>query len=88
MSAWPVQDAKSRFSELLDVATAKGPQIITRRGVETAVIVSIEEWRRIGAQPRRSLKELLLAPEPRIDLAPYLPKRGRLAVALRPADLE
>ncbi len=88
MSAWPVQDAKSRFSELLDVASAKGPQTITRRGVETAVIVSIEEWRRIGVQPRRSLKELLLAPEPRIDLTPYLPKCGAQAVALRSADLE
>ena len=32
---WPVQDAKSRFSELLDTALAEGPQVVTKRGVET-----------------------------------------------------
>ena len=40
MSAWQVQDAKSRFSEFLDAAIKKGPQIIIRRGIETAVLVS------------------------------------------------
>src|ERR1017187_9506515 len=47
MSSWPVQDAKARFSELLDASVEKGPQIVTRRGVETAVLVPIEEWRRL-----------------------------------------
>lgn len=67
MSIWPVQDAKARFSELLDAAVNKGPQIVTRRGVETAVLVPIEEWRRLGKLRRPSLKELLLAPEPRFE---------------------
>ena len=31
-----MQDAKSKFSELLDTALAEGPQIVTKRGVETA----------------------------------------------------
>lgn len=50
---WPVQEAKSRFSELLETAKAEGPQIVTKRGVETAVLVPIEEWRRLdkGAKP-------------------------------------
>lgn len=43
---WPVQDAKSRFSELVDIAIAEGPQIVTRRGLETAVLLPIEQWRR------------------------------------------
>jgi len=42
---WAVQDAKARFSELLDASISDGPQIITRRGVETAVLVPIERWR-------------------------------------------
>ena len=46
---WPVQDAKSKFSELLDTTLAEGPQIVTKRGVETAVLLPIEQWRRLGA---------------------------------------
>jgi len=64
MSSWPVQDAKARFSELLQTAFHEGPQIVTRRGVEAAVLVPIEEWRRINSS-RPSLKDLLLAPHRR-----------------------
>ena len=44
---WPVADAKARFSELLDAAVNEGPQIVSRRGVETAVVVPMEEWKRL-----------------------------------------
>ena len=57
---WPVQDAEMRFSELLDTALAEGPQIVTRRGVETAVLLPIEQWRRMERMARPNLKELLL----------------------------
>jgi antitoxin Phd len=75
---WQVQDAKARFSEFLDETLKKGPQVVTRRGVETAVLVSIEEWRRVQASARPSLKDLLLADEPRFDIS--LPPRGKLRV--------
>ena len=39
---WPVQDAKARFSELLETALAEGPQIVTKRGVEAAVVLPFE----------------------------------------------
>jgi antitoxin Phd len=74
--AWQVQDAKARFSELLDETLKKGPQVVTKRGVETAVLVSIKEWRRLQASARPSLKDLLLADSPRLDLP--LPPRGKL----------
>ena len=64
---WPVQDAKSRFSELLDTAIAEGPQIVTKRGVETAVLLPIEQWRRLERLTRPDLKELLLASEARTE---------------------
>jgi antitoxin Phd len=67
VTSWQVQDAKARFSELLDAAIKKGPQLITRRGVKTAVLVPIEEWERLQRTARPSLKEWLLAPEPRFD---------------------
>lgn len=64
---WPVQDAKARFSELLDTAIAEGPQIVTKRGVETAVLVPVEHWRKLEQMARPDLKELLLSPEARTD---------------------
>jgi antitoxin Phd len=41
---WQLQHAQARFSEPVDDAVEKGPQIVTRRGVDTAVVVSIDEW--------------------------------------------
>lgn len=64
---WQVQDAKARFSELLETSLAEGPQIVTKRGIETAVLVPIGEWRRLEKAAKSDLKELLLAPEPRTD---------------------
>lgn len=59
---WPVQDAKARFSELLEASITKGPQIVTRRGVEMAVLVPVDQWRRLEETARPTLKELLLSP--------------------------
>jgi len=67
MSSWQVQDAKARFSEFLNATIKKGPQVVTRRGVETAVLVPIEEWRRLQQSSRRNLKSLLLEPEVRFE---------------------
>jgi len=75
MKNWPVQDAKARFSELLDVCVSEGPQVVTRRGTETAVLVSIDEWKRLNNAARPSLKELLLSSKARIDFE--IPPRGR-----------
>ena len=66
-NVWQVQDAKARFSEMLETSLAEGPQIVTRRGVETAVLVPIEQWRRLQQLSRPSLKELLLTPEARTE---------------------
>lgn len=75
MNSWPVQDAKSRFSELLDTCLSKGPQVVTRRGAETAVLVPMAEWKRLNNTARPSLKALLLAEDDRIDL--MIPARGK-----------
>ena len=64
---WAVQDAKARFSELLDTVLADGPQIVTKRGVETAVLLPIDQWRRLEGMAKPDLKELLLAPEARTE---------------------
>jgi prevent-host-death family protein len=75
MKTWPVQDAKARFSEMLEDCLKHGPQLVTKRGSETAVLVPIEEWRRLRGAPVRTLKDLLLSEEARGDLE--VPPRGR-----------
>lgn len=71
MANWQVQDAKARFSELLETALKKGPQVVTRRGKEAAVLVPIAEWRRLQLSSRPGLRQLLLGSGPRFeDLAP------------------
>lgn len=64
---WKAQDAKARFSELLDATIARGPQIVTRRGVEAAVVLPIAQWRSMELRARPSLKEVLLGPGPRTE---------------------
>jgi antitoxin Phd len=67
MRSWPVQDAKARFSELLVACERDGPQIVTKRGVEAAVMIPFAEWRRLAADSRPGLKALLLSDEARGD---------------------
>ena len=76
LASWQVQDAKARFSEFLDATIKKGPQVVTRRGIRTAVMVPIEEWNRLQKAARPGLKEWLLAPEPRFD--DLIPERRKL----------
>ena len=64
---WQVQEAEARFSEFLSASLTKGPQIVTRRGVQTAVLVPIDEWHRLKKAAGRRVKDLLLAPEARSE---------------------
>ena len=73
---WQVQEAKAKFSELLETCRTAGPQVVTKRGVKAAVLVSIEEWDRMKQSARSGLKDLLLSPEARTEsLTPLSEKR-------------
>jgi prevent-host-death family protein len=74
MNTWPVQDAKARFSELLNNCLSQGPQIVTRRGTETAILVPIAQWRRLNNTAHPSLKALLLSTANKDDMR--IPQRG------------
>ena len=74
MQSWPVQDAKARFSEFLERCLTEGPQMVTKRGAEAAVLVPAHEWRRLQASARPSLKELLLSNQARTE--GLVPARG------------
>ncbi|MFI5024929.1 MAG: type II toxin-antitoxin system Phd/YefM family antitoxin [Alphaproteobacteria bacterium] len=75
MKSWSVQEAKARFSEFLATCLKSGPQMVTKRGAEAAVLVPVEDWRRLRQSARRTLKELLLAETARADIP--TPRRGR-----------
>ena len=57
---WQIQEAKARFSEMVDRALKDGPQTITRHGKAVAVLVPADEYRRLRTGGK-SLKALLAA---------------------------
>jgi len=59
---WQLQEAKNRLSEVVDEATTSGPQIITRRGVDAAVVVSAADWARLARQRTPLIEVLRRAP--------------------------
>ena len=77
MNVWPVQDAKARFSELIEQSVKQGPQLVTKRGQATAVVVPFAQWKSMAIAAKPTLKSLLLerATEP-VDLT--VPARGAL----------
>ena len=63
MAEWPLQDAKNKFSAVVDAALAGEPQRVTRRGQPAVVVLSVEEYERlcrIEMASAPSLGELLL----------------------------
>ena len=51
MKLWQLQEAKNKFSEVVEQAVEKGPQVVTRRGREIVAIISIDEYRRLISPP-------------------------------------
>ncbi len=47
---WQIQEAKNKLSEVVEEAIEKGPQILTRRGVEVAVVLSFSEYLKLRKQ--------------------------------------
>ncbi len=48
-AVWALQDAKNRFSELVEHAVQDGPQIVTRRGKETVIVLSVQDFQHLAA---------------------------------------
>jgi antitoxin Phd len=63
VAVWQVQDAKARFSEVIERAHTEGPQTITRHGAERAVVLSIEDYRALVAQKPDFKAHLLGGPK-------------------------
>lgn len=58
--AWQLQEAKQKFSRLVQQALDEGPQVVTRHGEEVVIVLSAEEYRRLtGDKP--DFKDFLLS---------------------------
>jgi len=79
--SWQLQDAKNRFSEVVEKALTEGPQHITRHGRPAVVVIAESEYRKLPT-PRRSLAEYLLS-APKVDL-----EIERAKLTLRDVDLD
>ena len=56
LMSWKLQDAKNRLSEVVSKADSEGPQVITVRGKETAVVISVKTYRALSRQKTSLLK--------------------------------
>lgn len=63
MDKWSVQDAKARFSEVMDRAAEEGPQTITRHGVDRVVVLSVKDYHALAAQKPNFKEHLLGGPK-------------------------
>lgn len=81
MAQWALQDAKNRFSAVVDAALAGEPQQVTRRGKPAVVVLSVREYDRLRKHPTKNassfIEHLLAIPDgggelefERIPLAP------------------
>jgi prevent-host-death family protein len=77
---WQLQDAKARFSELVQKTLDEGPQRITRHGKPSVVMVSNEEYSRLTSKGGDLVSFLRSAP--RADLAIERSKEGGRAIDL------
>jgi antitoxin Phd len=51
---WQLQEAKNKFSNLVDKAQHEGPQIVTKHGKESVVVLSVEDYQKM-IKPKTSL---------------------------------
>ncbi len=63
MKEWQVQEAKQRFSELLDCAQRDGPQIVTRRGEPVAVVLDMHRYQDLSDDGEAFKRLLVSGPE-------------------------
>ena len=79
---WTLQDAKNKFSEVVERARTQGPQHVTKRGKDAVVILSAEEWSRLKSQGSTLADFFLSSP-----LADSGLELARDPSPVRPADL-
>jgi prevent-host-death family protein len=63
MNRWQVQEAKQQLSRVIDRALSQGPQVVTRNGKEVAVVLAVDEYRRLRSDGGAFKRFLQSAPD-------------------------
>jgi antitoxin Phd len=80
---WQIQEAKNKFSEVVDAAIKHGPQVITKRGVETVIVLSYAEYRKVMLNQKKLSDFFRESPLAKVDLDLRRDKSGlRADIAL------
>ena len=83
MIDWQLQDAKNRFSAVVDAALAGDPQRVTRRGTPAVVVLAVDEYERLRSLEKASVPNF-------VDLLLAIPQGGedfeRIPLAARSMD--
>lgn len=73
---WQLQDAKNQFSKVVQKARTEGPQVVTVRGEQAAVVLSIEDYAALKADRPNFVDDLLAAPTWDDDMAKAIEDRS------------
>ena len=83
MTEWQLQDAKNRFSAVVEAALAGDPQRVTRRGKPAVVVLAVDEYERLRSLEKANAPSF-------VDLLLAIPQGGeefeRIPLAARPMD--
>jgi prevent-host-death family protein len=63
LGRWQLQQAKQQFSRLVELARSEGPQVVTRNGKEVAVLLHVDEYRRLRSDGGAFKRFLEIAPD-------------------------
>lgn len=63
MRKWQMQQARTKLAELIRLAAVEGPQVVTYRGADRAVVLSVDEYYRLNAAPANFAEFLLSGPK-------------------------
>ncbi len=80
--AWQFHEARNKFSEVVEEATRSGPQMIAKRGVETAVVLSCADYRQLMATQQKLSTFFRESP---LAETPLDPRREKSAARPEPA---
>jgi prevent-host-death family protein len=67
-TVWQLQDAKNKLSEVVERALRDGPQLITRRGEKTVIVISYEEYLRMKKSQLKLSEFFRASPLTKVDL--------------------
>ena len=77
-SIWQIQDAKNKLSEVINRAISQGPQVITKHGEKTVVVVAYTEYETLRKSQGKLSAFFSASPLAGLDLTrdPSSPRQG------------